>query len=200
MKVHSLALQRAADLLGGKSKLRELLRVPLSELEAWLAGHSAPPLDAFLKAVDVINTGKVALENALDSALRATGTAMGNVQLAYPDGLRIVAQRGFGREFLDFFARVDDAGSACGVAMKQGRRVVVRDVGSDPIFAGTAAGEVLANAGVRAVPSTPHIGGSGRLLGVLSTHRAQPGAPDENALLALDDIAKRAAHWLESTP
>jgi GAF domain-containing protein len=198
MKVHSLTLQRAAELLGGKMKLRELLRVPMSELEAWLAGVAAPPLHAFLKAVDVIDTGKVAIESALDCALRATGTAMGNVQLLYPDGLRIVAQRGFERAFLDFFARVDDAGTACGAAMKQGRRIVVADVASDAIFAGTAAGEVLVAARVRAVQSTPLIGASGRLLGILSTHRDAPGAPEDSELDALDRIARRTTQWLET--
>jgi GAF domain len=211
ISVHSLALQRAADLLGGKMRLRELLRVPMSELENWLAGAVAPPLDAFLKAVDVINSpqppsttvtlaagpARVAIESALDAALQTTGARKGNVQLLYADGLRIVTQRGFARRFLDFFECVDDESSACGVAMKAGRRVVVADVRDEPMFAGAAA-EVMARERVRSVQSTPIVGGSGKLLGVLSTHREAPGAPGAEALQALDRIVRRAARWLEA--
>lgn len=214
INVHSVALQRAAELLGGKVKLRERLRVPMSELENWLAGVVAPPLDAFLKAVDVISShqgnpveadtatlppsaARIAIETSLDAALRATGADMGNVQLLYPDGLRIVAQRGFRQPFLEFFARVNHEGS-CGAAKQEGRRVVVADVSSDPIFAGTVAAEIMAQARVRACQSTPLVASSGRLLGMVNTHFAEAGAPDENDLRALDRIARRAARWLEA--
>ncbi|MBV9190230.1 MAG: GAF domain-containing protein [Betaproteobacteria bacterium] len=54
--VHARALRRAADILGGKHQLRVALRVPMARLEDWLAGKSIPPMDVFLKAVDVIST------------------------------------------------------------------------------------------------------------------------------------------------
>src|SRR5688572_23397778 len=53
--VYARALRRAADVVGGKSALRELLRVPMSELEGWLAGADKPPMDVFLKAVEIIS-------------------------------------------------------------------------------------------------------------------------------------------------
>src|SRR3954471_19248996 len=53
--IQTQTLQRAASVLGGKEKLRELLRVPMRELESWLAGAERPPLDVFLKAVDVVS-------------------------------------------------------------------------------------------------------------------------------------------------
>jgi GAF domain-containing protein len=199
VSLHSLTLQRAADALGGKVKLCQLLRVPMSDLESWLAGMVAPPIDAFLKAVDVVSSPlpeKIA-ETSLGEALRATGAKMGNVQLLYPDGLHIVAQRGFERPFLDFFACVDMEGS-CGAAMQQGRRVVVADVASDRIFADSAVRDVMAQARVRSVQSTPIFGAYGRLFGVLSTHRDEPGTPSETELHALDRIVRRTARWLEA--
>ena len=50
------ALRRAAEILGGKDKLRAALRVPMSSLDQWLDGKVAPPMDVFLKAVDIISS------------------------------------------------------------------------------------------------------------------------------------------------
>ena len=123
---------------------------------------------------------------------------MGNVQLARHDGLHIVAQRGFAQPFLEFFARVSHDGSACGAAMKQCKRIVVTDVATDPIFAGTVAGSVLKDAHVGAVQSTPLLASSGWVLGVLSTHYEDRHRPSERELDVLDEIARRAAYCLES--
>ena len=54
--VQSRALRRAADILGGKDKLRAALRVPMASLEEWLEGKVQPPMDVFLKAVDIISS------------------------------------------------------------------------------------------------------------------------------------------------
>jgi hypothetical protein len=48
------ALRRAGEILGGTPQLRKYLRVSAFALGAWLAGSEQPPLDIFLKAVDVI--------------------------------------------------------------------------------------------------------------------------------------------------
>ena len=56
LTVQARALQRAADILGGKDKLRAALRVPMVRLEHWLEGRSLPPMDVFLKAVDIVST------------------------------------------------------------------------------------------------------------------------------------------------
>ena len=72
-----------------------------------------------------------ALVNALlDTVTKAASTDLGNVQLLDPrrKTLQIVAQRGFGSEFLDFFREVHGAGAACGAAMRAGRQVIVEDV------------------------------------------------------------------------
>lgn len=235
--VYSRTLQRAAEVLGGKSKLREVLRVPLRELDRWMVGAERPPTDIFLKAVDLVTptpleprppSGVVqracklrqesetliswsavapqrsiglqasTLETALDDAMRATGSDMGNVQLVRPEGLRIVAHRGFEQPFLDFYAVVDDASAAsCGMAKKMRRRIVVADVAADPIFAGTPAEEIMAQASVRWCQSTPLVGEAGVLLGMLNTHCASVRSLAPREEQALDRIARRTAAWLE---
>jgi hypothetical protein len=52
--VYSRTFQKAAQLMGGQKKLARLLRVPLAELEKWIAGKEAPPMPTFLKAVDLV--------------------------------------------------------------------------------------------------------------------------------------------------
>ena len=54
-QVHAKALRRAAEILGGTDKLRDYLQVPLSQLELWLSGAERPPVDVFLRAVDLIS-------------------------------------------------------------------------------------------------------------------------------------------------
>ena len=52
--VYIRALQRAAELVGGRDKLGRVLRVPLSELDKWIAGEAKPPREVFLRVVDLI--------------------------------------------------------------------------------------------------------------------------------------------------
>ena len=111
---------------------------------------------------------------ALDGALRLLRAPRGNIQLLDPatGSLTIAAQYGFGAEFLEYFAVVNDARSACGRAARSGIPVQITDVTTDPAFAPHR--EAAAAAGFRAVQSTPLISASGTLLGVLSTHYQEP--------------------------
>ncbi len=139
------------------------------------------------------------LEEILDAAIEVTRADFGNVQML--DGasgaLRIVAQRGFPQEFLDFFGEVHDGAAACGAAMQSRRRVVVEDVAADPMFRGTRAREVMLAAGALAVQSTPLVSRTGTLLGMLSTHYRTPRRPVERELHLLDLLARQAADLIE---
>jgi hypothetical protein len=53
-RVYSRTFQKAGDLLGGSKALARRLRVPLADLEKWLAGTAAPPMPVFLQAVDLV--------------------------------------------------------------------------------------------------------------------------------------------------
>ena len=52
--VYSRALSRAADLVGGRDKLAEVLQVPTTDLDKWIADQAKPPREVFLRIVDLI--------------------------------------------------------------------------------------------------------------------------------------------------
>ncbi|MEA3194869.1 MAG: hypothetical protein QOD26_3202 [Betaproteobacteria bacterium] len=52
--VYSRTLQKAAELVGGRKKLARILRVPTKDLEMWIADEAKPPLNVFLRVVDLI--------------------------------------------------------------------------------------------------------------------------------------------------
>ena len=139
------------------------------------------------------------LERVLQAAMEITRADMGNVQLLdrASCALRIQTQYGFSSDFLEFFDHVDDGQAACGTALKQRSRVVIEDVATSPVFAGTPALTVLLEAGVRAVQSTPIVSHSGHVLGIVSTHWHSPLHPPERALFQLDLLVKNAAGSLE---
>lgn len=52
--VHTRALQRAAEILGGKDALGAFLEVPRRRLELWMTGQVSLPGDLFLRTVDLL--------------------------------------------------------------------------------------------------------------------------------------------------
>jgi hypothetical protein len=52
--VYSRVLQRAAELIGGRAKLCQRLRIPAADLQKWIDDKSVPPRHIFLRAVDLI--------------------------------------------------------------------------------------------------------------------------------------------------
>src|SRR5215813_11382841 len=122
------------------------------------------------------------LDEVLEFALTLLRAERGNVQLADPatGALRIAAQRGFGPEFMEYFAAVTDDGSACGRAAQQHAQVVITDVTTDPGFAPHR--EIALASGFRAVQSTPLVNRAGHLVGMLSTHYPRPTTPPRRDL------------------
>jgi hypothetical protein len=139
------------------------------------------------------------LSAVVDAAIRITGADMGNIQLFDPASaaLRIEAQRGFSQPFLEFFDCVHDGHAVCGTAFKTRAQIILEDVAGSPIFLGTPALKVVLDAGVRAVLSTPLVGSTGSILGILSTHRRRPWRPRRRDLHLLNLLARNAADWIE---
>jgi len=116
------------------------------------------------------------LEAARNAAVNGTAAARGNVQLVHPRGLRIFAHLGFDDRFLEYFAWVQpETPSSCGPAHARAQRVVIADVLTHPIFAGTPALEVMDGACARACQSTPLVSRSGEVLGNDRPYRAARG-------------------------
>ena len=91
--------------------------------------------------------------------------------------LRLVAHPGFGRRFTSFFETVQGYDTSCGTAATDQRPVLVQDVRTSPIFAGSPELDVLLASGVGSCVSIPVITGDG-LLGVVSTHQSWPTRPN----------------------
>jgi PAS domain S-box-containing protein len=144
-------------------------------------------------------TSDQCLDSILKAAISITRADKGNIQLLDPESgsLVIAAHRGFEEPFLNFFAHVHHNNTACGTALQTGGRVIVEDVRQSEIFAGQPSLDVLLEAGVRAVQSTPLMNSAGKLLGMISTHFAQPPRLDENELRLMDLLARQAGDFLE---
>ncbi|MEA2728301.1 MAG: hypothetical protein QOF70_2776 [Acetobacteraceae bacterium] len=130
----------------------------------------------------------------LNSTIELQGADFGTIQLYDPETrtLRIVAQHGFGRQFLDRFRNVSvDDGSASARALKEGTRVIIQDVTLDPEFEPHR--HIAASAGFRAMQCTPLIErSSGLPVGILSTHFRDPHRLDMRDLRLTDLYALQA--------
>ena len=120
------------------------------------------------------------LPSILGTACRDTvalhGAEFGNVQLIDGDSLLLVHGEGFSRAFIAAVGRVGiHDGTVCARAWRSRKTIHVPDVSDDPAFAPylSFAGE----AGFRAVLSSPLISSGGEVVGVISSHFANPKVP-----------------------
>jgi len=178
MAQHDCGPDEAFDLLRRAS---QRFNIPVRVLAARLVHgvqrpgpQAAPGLHEPLPGSRAASTLGALLDEVLELALTLLHAERGNVQLADPatGALRIAAQRGFGAEFVEYFAAVTDDGSACGRAAQQHAQVVITDVTTDPGFAPHR--EIALASGFRAVQSTPLVNRAGHLVGMLSTHYPRP--------------------------
>lgn len=139
------------------------------------------------------------LSGILDAAIKGSSADMGNIQIydLMTGNLHIQVHRGFHRPFLEFFNSVGPGHPACGTALKSRQRVIVPDVANNPIFSGTRLLEIMLDADIRALQSTPLIGKSGRIWGMLSTHYRTVTQPSKKDLRIIDYFAVWAADILE---
>jgi GAF domain-containing protein len=137
------------------------------------------------------------LEQMLDVVIELLGADNGMVQLLNANGvLKIDAQRGFDRDFLDYFREVSAADdSAGGRALKSRKRVIIEDVELDAPY--EALRPVARAAGYRAVISTPLITSDGTLQGILSTYFRSVHRPNEQELRRLDLYVRQANDFIQ---
>jgi PAS domain S-box-containing protein len=172
----------AHDLLARVASHLTLARLRVAELAAMSALHT---LSRRLTAISDLPS---LLSEVLDSTIELQGADFGTIQLYDPKthSLDIVAQRGFGAEFLTHFQHVAvNDGSACMRALTEGTRVVIEDVTLDAWFEPHR--HIAASAGFRALQSTPLIDrGSRQPVGILTTHFRNPHRPGARDLRSTD--------------
>jgi len=187
-----VSLQATKDIARAEQQSRELKL----QLDAELRGaYRIHEISSRLLGKSAVNE---VLNEILRAAIEVTEADLGNIQLVDQGILRIVAHHGCAAEFLNFFREVShDTIATCGAALVQRSRVIIEDVASSELFRNTPAREVLLRAGIRAVQSTPLVGSSGEVYGMLSTHFRRPCRPAERALRYLDLLASQAGRVLE---
>ena len=158
------------------------------------ASEVANALRATFTGRDLLASAELQFELGmlLDSALRISGTHMGDVQLTDPanEWLYIVAHRGLSRTYLDRFGAVRaEEPPASARALRLRHRIVIEDVFEDPEFAPYL--DLARQTGFKALQYTPILAEEG-VAGVLSTlypfaHRLSP-----HEARSLDDIALAA--------
>ena len=55
---HSRTLERALQVLKSRERLAIALELPLQELDAYFSGRKPLPHEAFLRAIDIVATGR----------------------------------------------------------------------------------------------------------------------------------------------
>lgn len=163
------------------------------------ARRPAPELTFWPRGGEPAATRGAVLIASLDAALLCTRTGMGDVRLLDgAGGLRADGQRGLTPDLAVFLDRAGVTGTAGGLAVRRGHRVIVTDVATDPIFADGVAREMHLAAGINAVQCTPLLAADRHSVGVVTTYHEQAGHRPTTAECAeLNRIGAQTARWLE---
>ena len=175
-----------------EAALRESERRLADELKTMTALHALA--DRLLAIQDL----RVGLGEILDAAIGLFRADRGTIQTLETRGdvLRYVASRGFDEAALRDIPPIDrDFHSTCAATIRTGERVVVADLQSDPEWAAHA--PTAASLGYRAAVSVPMKTRRDELLGVLTVHFREPGAPTDRELRWLELHARLAANLIE---
>jgi two-component system, chemotaxis family, CheB/CheR fusion protein len=135
-----------------------------------------------------------ALLLVLDTIMDLLGADLGYIQLSDSrDGkLRIAVQRGFEPPFLEHFAEVDASNAAAaGRALATRQQVIIEDIEKEPSF--RAGLEWAAQAGFRAIQTTPLVVSDGKVVGMLSTHFRGPRVFSAHDIRLLAICARQAS-------
>ncbi len=119
-----------------------------------------------------------ALEATLDAAVEMLGAKMGNIQLLDSEtgSLRIVVHRGLNDRIMGHFRDVAlTPGTACYQSLQTQKPVIIHDIQADPAYANWR--DEISQIGYRGVHCTPLIDRYGVLLGIFTTHFAEPYDP-----------------------
>lgn len=139
----------------------------------------------------------------IDYAVRIDDAVGGCLQLVEDGGraIRVVLERGLKPEYFERY-RIVRSGfrTSCAQAFTERRRVVIRDVRSDPAY--ETLRDIAEEAGYRSVQTTPLIDAQRNFHGLFSTYFDRPHHPGPDSLRELDRCSHLAmlvlqALWLQ---
>ncbi len=135
------------------------------------------------------------LQQLMEATMELQNADFGSVQLCDRASrtLEMIASRGFDPSFVERFRKVplDLTAAASARALQRRARVLVADVDREQDYAPLR--EAAAQAGYRALQSTPLIDRNDQPLGVLTTYFRRPHRPSERELRVTDLYARQAA-------
>ena len=138
----------------------------------------------------------------LDAAMELMAADAASLQVLTQDeqSLCLLGCRNVHPDSAVFWQRVTaEAASACGRAVRSGKRVLVSDVERCEFLAGTQDLTEYRRSGIRAVQSTPLQSRSGQPLGMISTHWWTPHATTESDFRLFDVLVRQAADLIDRT-
>src|ERR1051326_7419599 len=186
------------ELIGGINMLVDITERKAAEARIHSDADALTKLNQLSSRLWNMQSVREGLDEMLAATMELLGADFGNIQIldATRGVLLIEAQQGFQKEYLDYFREVSATdGSACGRALRSSQRIIVEDVEEDLDFAPMI--QILRNAGLRAVQSTPIIAHDGRPLGMISTHFRSVHRPSDNDLRRFDLYVRQAADFIE---
>jgi PAS domain S-box-containing protein len=143
-------------------------------------------------------------EMIIDAAMQIMDSECASMQMLHNEEgkggkLQLLVHRGFNPTAAKFWEsiRVEFAGSACGEALRTGKRVIVINVEECGFMRDTEDLQVYLQTGIHAVQTTPLYSRSGKMLGMLSTHWRSCHQPSEWQLRLFDVLARQAADLIE---
>ena len=140
---------------------------------------------------------QASIEEILDSTMKLLKADFGTIRFydAVTDTLKIVAQRGFQQEVLDYLDSLHEYTSVCGATLQKRQGVIIEDVLIDPLFAAHL--KIAASAGFRAMQCTPLFSRKGEPLGVMSAYFLRPHRPSASEMESVELHARQAMELIE---
>ncbi len=142
-------------------------------------------------------------DSLLDAAMTLMHSQFASMQVLVPVAggtgeLELISHKGFSARAAQHWSRVRVGHrGVCAKALARGERVLVRDVLDAEAGIAPLDLELYRELGIRSVLSTPLRSRGGDLVGMVSTHWAEPHEPRERDLRLLDLLARQAADLVE---
>ncbi len=185
-------------------RLRSSVIALSDELDAWLRD---PTLSSARcgNSSDGIHekTTQALYEGIVDAAVRIMGSEFASLQMLFPERgtggeLRLLAFRGFNPAAATFWEWVRaDSRSTCGIALVTGKRAVAPDIATCEYMADSEDQRVYLQTGIHACQTTPLIGQSGNIVGMISSHWRTARQPSERDFRQFGNLATQAAELIE---
>jgi GAF domain-containing protein len=201
----SAAHQMSAALMA-ETSARQEIEERIAQRTAELTESNAALLRLQQVSTQLFQTEDIQLlyEQILETAVGIMRSDFASLQRFEPERggigeLKLLGYRGFRSQAAAAWEWISPASdTSCGIALRSGERVVVPDVLAYEAIAGSRELQTYLQTGIRSMQTTPLLSRTGgTILGMISTHWAEPHVPTAGDLRMLDVLARQAADLIE---